>query len=155
MSRTPLASDEEIALFRTLLNDWVAPSLESGLLESYDGDSGRWLLRFHGEERQIIAVWLTLRQRTVYVESELMPAPEENAEEIFRFLLTKNAELYPVHAAIGPENGIYLVTRFPIADATEELLDEIVGATLTFVDTLFPTVMTLGFPGMYRRRRRG
>ena len=38
-----------------------------------------------------------------------MPAPEENREELYRYLLVKNHELRELHLAIGPEDGIYLV----------------------------------------------
>ncbi len=43
-----------------------------------------------------------------------MPAPEENREALLRFLLVKNAELRDVHFAIGPEEGVYLMTQIPM-----------------------------------------
>ena len=112
-----------------------------------------WLVRLKGEERDVITLWLSLRQRTVYVETEVMSAPEENLEALYRYLLVRNAELRELHLAIGPEQGIYLVTQIPINEVTVERLDELVGATITYVDEIFPTVMTLGLPALYRRRR--
>jgi hypothetical protein len=38
------------------------------------------MIRFRGEQNDVVALWLTLRQRTVYFETPLMPAPEENLE---------------------------------------------------------------------------
>jgi hypothetical protein len=90
----------------------------------------------------------------VHVETELMPAPEENREALLRFLLVKNAELREVHFAIGPEEGIYLMTQIPINEVDVDRLDELVGATLTYVDEIYPTAMTLGLPALYRRRPR-
>ena len=112
-----------------------------------------WLVRLKGEERDVITLWLSLRQRTVHVETEVMPAPEQNREQLYHFILAKNAELREVHLAIGPEDGIYLVTHVPIGEVTVERLDEVVGATLTYVDEIFPTIMAMGLPSLYRRRR--
>jgi hypothetical protein len=41
----------------------------------------------------------------------------------------------------------------PIAELTVERMDELVGATVTYVDDMFPTVMSMGLPSIYRRRR--
>jgi len=83
-----------------------------------------------------------------------MPAPEENREALLRFFLVKNAELRDVHFAIGPEESIYLMTQIPINEVDVERLDELVGATLTYIDEIYPTAMTLGLPTLYRRRPR-
>jgi hypothetical protein len=36
---------------------------------------------------------------------------------------------------------------------TVERLDEVVGATLTYVEEIYPTAMTMGLSSFYRRRR--
>ena len=159
LSRTPLSDQDDVARLIIAIRNWAQPWLDSGSLAHLeepdpDGSSLKWLLRFRGEEREFIALWLTLRQRTLHIETELMPAPEVNADQIYRYALVKNAEMYPLHVAIGPEDGLYLVGRFPVAEVTAELLDEVTGSAVHFVDELFPTVMGLGFPGLYRRRRR-
>jgi hypothetical protein len=110
-------------------------------------------VRLKGDERDVITMWFSLRQRTVHVETEVMPAPEENREALYRFLLVKNAEWRELHLAIGPEDGIYLVTQVPINEVTIERLDELVGAGVTYVDEIFPTIMAMGLPALYRRRR--
>lgn len=111
-----------------------------------------WMIRLRGDEKDVIALWLTLRQRTVHFETQLMPAPEENHEALYKYLLVKNAELRRLHVAVGPEEGIYLVSDVAIGDVTLEALDELVGATLHYVDEIFPTAMSLGFASIYRRR---
>lgn len=113
-----------------------------------------WLIRFKGDEKDVITLWLSLRQRSVHAETEVMPAPEENREELLRFLLLKNAEMRDVHFAIGPEEGIYLMTQIPMNELDLDRLDELVGATLTYVDETYPTAMMMGLPALYRRRTR-
>jgi hypothetical protein len=68
--------------------------------------------------------------------------------------LVKNAELRELHLAIGPEDGIYLMAQIPILELTKELLDEVVGATLTYVEEIYPTAMMIGLSSLYRRRRK-
>lgn len=113
-----------------------------------------WLIRLKGDEKDVITLWLSLRQRTVHVETEVTPAPEENRATLYRYLLVKNAELRELHLAIGPEDGIYLMTQIPILELTKERLDEVVGATLTYVEEIYPTAMAMGLPSLYRRRRK-
>jgi len=157
MSSTPITDAVAAETFAQLLDAWAQLLLDEELLlavESGLSSDGKrqWLLRFAGEEKQFVAIWMTLRQRTVYVEIELMPPPEENVSEVLTIAMTKNFDLYPLHLAIGPDNGMYLVMRFPVGDASSELFDEISGAALRYVDELFPTLMARGYASAYRRR---
>ena len=43
----------------------------------------RWYVRMRGEEKEFTTVWLTLGQRTFKYETYVMPAPEENAEQLY------------------------------------------------------------------------
>ena len=134
---------------------WQASALLGVEHQPSPDDRGHfhWLIRLKGDEKDVITLWLSLRQRTVHVETEVTPAPEENRETLYRYLLVKNAEIRELHLAIGPEDGIYLMTQIPIGEVTVERLDEVVGATLTYVEEIYPTAMTMGLSSLYRRRR--
>jgi len=160
VTRAPLSDAAAASRLDDTLTRWSAlwhASSFVGEIEHQDVPDDRghfhWLIRLKGEEKDVITLWLSLRQRTVYAETELMPAPEENREELFRYLMVKNHELRELHLAIGPEAGIYLVTQIPIHELTVERLDELVGATLTYVDEIYPTAMTMGLGSVYRRRK--
>jgi hypothetical protein len=161
VTRAPLGDADAATKLNETLRQWAQLWHESsfvGEIEHQDqpDDKGHfhWLIRLKGEEKDVITLWLSLRQRTVHVETELMPAPEEQREELYRYLLVKNHELRELHLAIGPEEGIYLVTQVPIQELTIERLDELVGATVTYVDEIFPTAMSMGYRSVYRRRKR-
>lgn len=161
MSRAPLSDADSAQRLDETLREWAALWRASSFVgeiehQTMPDDKGHfhWLIRLKGEERDVITLWLSLRQRTVFAETELMPAPEENQEELYRFLMVKNHELRELHLAIGPEDGIYLVAQVPVNELTIERLDELVGATVHYVDEIFPTAMTMGLPSIYRRRRR-
>ncbi|MGH9020424.1 MAG: YbjN domain-containing protein [Acidimicrobiales bacterium] len=158
--RAPLRDEHEVARIDAVVREWVDQWRAGGQVGEVDhrdapDDRGHyhWLLRVRAQEKDHVTLWLSLRQRTIHVETELMPAPEENREELFRYLLVRNAELREVHLAIGPENGVYLVASVPCVDLDLARLDELVGATLTYVDEIYPTAMSLGLASIYRRRR--
>jgi hypothetical protein len=116
--------------------------------------SHRWYLRFAGEEKDFITVWLTLRQRTLHHEAQFMPAPEDNVVEVLQYLMRRNTELYGMAFCLGPEDAVYLVGKVPASLVDDEELDRIAGSSIVYVDDHFPTAMTLGYPVLYRRRRR-
>jgi hypothetical protein len=110
-----------------LVDEWAARELEGdGPLIAFeksevtDGTAThRWLLRFTGEEKEFITLWLTYHQRTLHFETQFMPAPEHNELDVLKYLLRRNAHLIQMSFAFGPEDTIYLVGRVPAS-----LLDE-------------------------------
>jgi hypothetical protein len=159
VSPAPLRDADALARLDQTIGMWAAQWRDSGMVghvEHHDQADERghhhWLIRLRGEEKDVITIWLSLRQRTVHVETEVMPAPEANREALYHYLLVKNAGLRMLHVAIGPEQGIYLVGSVPVGELDVERLDELVGASITYVDELFPTAMAMGVPALYRRR---
>jgi hypothetical protein len=159
-SRAPLGDADSADQLDKTVSSWAAQWQASALLgiehQALPDDRGHfhWLIRLKGEEKDVITLWLSLRQRTVHVETEVTPAPEVQKEMLYRYLLVKNAELRELHLAIGPEDGIYLMAQIPIREVSVERLDEVVGATLTYVEEIYPTAMSMGLPSLYRRRRK-
>jgi hypothetical protein len=159
VTRAPLGDTNSARRLDETVSSWAKQWHASALLgvehQPSPDDRGHfhWLIRLKGDEKDVITLWLSLRQRTVHVETEVTPAPEENRETLYRYLLVKNAEIRELHLAIGPEDGIYLQTQIPIGEVTVERLDEVVGATLTYVEEIYPTAMTMGLSSFYRRRR--
>ncbi|MDE3087601.1 MAG: YbjN domain-containing protein [Acidobacteriota bacterium] len=142
---------------RALVDAWAAARLaEGGSLVAVDRDpeGDRWYLRLAGTEKEFVTVWLTMRQRTLHHEAQLMPAPETNVEATYEYLLRRNAGLKGARFALGPEDAVYLVGEVPLVALDEDQLDRILGSSLAYVDDVFPTAMTIGFAGRYRRRRR-
>ncbi len=161
MTSAPLGDGNDVERLDAVVRQWGEQWRAGGMLGEIEhrelpDDRGHfhWLLRLRGEEKDVITIWLSLRQRTVYVETEVMPAPEEHREVLYRYLLVKNAGLKGLHLAIGPEDGIYLVTSIPTGELSVDRLDELVGASVTYVEEIFPTAMAMGLPALHRRRAR-
>ncbi|HUR49477.1 MAG TPA: YbjN domain-containing protein [Acidimicrobiales bacterium] len=110
----------------------------------------RWFVRLAGEDKAVTTVWLTLRERTLHVETQFMPAPEENVEACFEYLLRSNVDLHGLAFAIGWENAIYLVGRTPADSLDSETLDRLVGGALSWTEEHFRNAMSIGFASRYR-----
>jgi hypothetical protein len=162
MPLVDLPEEEEMAAAVASVDRWITRELEAGgsLVAAERQDvtdrtaSHRWYLRFKGEEKDFITVWLTLRQRTLHHEVQFMPAPEHNKADVMAYLLRRNADLYGMAFCLGTEDAVYLVGRVPAALVDEEELDRIAGSSIMYVDDHFPTAMTLAHPDVYRRRPR-
>jgi hypothetical protein len=152
---------EERARVGSVIDRWAERELAAGgALVAVDRQPGgdpvtgapRWYLRLRGEEKEFVTVWLTLQQRTLHHEAQFMPGPETNVEATWTYLLKRNADLLGMCFSLGPEDAVYLVGRVPVEQVDDDELDRIMGASLAYTDECFPTAMTLGYEGMYRRR---
>jgi putative sensory transduction regulator len=152
-----IASPEERAACDAAIDAWARARLDEpdGALAAVDRqpELGRWYLRLRGDEKEFVTVWLTIRQRTLHHEAQMMPAPETNVAETYEYLLRRNADLHQMRFALGAEDAVYLVGELPVAAVGADELDRVIGSTLHYVDAYFPTAMSIGFAGKYRRRR--
>jgi hypothetical protein len=108
-------------------------------------------VRLRGEEKSFTTVWLTLRQRTLHYETYFMPAPEENPEALYEYLLRANTRLFGMRFAIGAEDAVYLMGQMPLSAVDTEELDRIVGATYAYAEQYFRPAMSIGFATRFRR----
>ena len=113
----------------------------------------RWYLRLRGDEKEFVTVWLTLRQRTLHHETQFMPAPETNVEATWEYLLKRNADLAgDVLRARTRGRRLPRGAGARVERVDDDELDRIIGASLAYTDECFPTAMSLGYEGRYRRR---
>jgi hypothetical protein len=148
------ATPEQLSALGQLIDQWAAAERERNELflnAEYQPEDRRWIVRLRGEEKAIIAVWLTLRERTLHYESYFMPAPEENIPACFEYLLRVNARLFAVRFAIGIEDAVFLLGQLPVTTVDEEQLDRIVGSIYAYSEQYFPSAMSIGFESRYRR----
>lgn len=105
----------------------------------------RWYVRLRGEERETLAVWFTVQQRTLAYETYVMPAPEEGHAELYEYLLRRNRSLYGASFAIGAEDAVYIVGQFPAGAVTDEELDRILGSLYAWTERHFRAALRIGF----------
>ena len=105
----------------------------------------RWLIRLRGEDKAVITVWLTLRQRSLHHETCFMPAPEDNVAGCFDYLLRRNSRMAGIGFCIGDEDAVYLSGQVPVAEVDAARLDWIIGASYAYTEQSFRTALSLGF----------
>ena len=141
------------------INAWADSLTEADGVLGLDRDHSdpaalRWFVRLAGEDKAVTTVWLTLRERTLHVETQFMPAPEENIEACFEYLLRSNADLYGLAFCIGWEDAVYLVGRSPAGEVDADTLDRLVGGALSWSEEHFRNAMSIGFASRYTPRAR-
>lgn len=142
------ASAAELASLEALIDTWAVNSLGTNpLLAAVDRDPElrRWYVRMHGEDKAIITVWLTLRERTLHFETYFMPAPEEQRERCFEYLLRANQGSFAWRFAIGGEEAVYLVGSLPTSSIDTEELDRIIGSGYAYSEQHFRSAMRIGY----------
>jgi hypothetical protein len=78
-----------------------------------------------------------------------MPAPEENAVELYEYLLRRNDSLVGAHFSIGDEEAVFLRGELPLAALNEEELDRIVGTIYAYVERYFRSALRIGFASRF------
>ena len=156
VTRRP-ATDAELDGLEARMDDWLADWARSQaagggderpMLLDVTRDEEiprRWYVRLAGESRDVIAIWLTLRQRTLAYETYVVPAPQHHADQVANFVLRRNYSLVGAQYGIGPEDALYLTGELLAHCVDEDELDRIVGSLWAYVERDFTTLVRLGF----------
>lgn len=139
----------ELESFEEKISLWLSSMKERNdaivAIDRSEDDERRWYVRLRGEEKEFTTVWLTLGQRTLKYETYVMPAPEENAEQLYEHLLRRNETLVGVHFSIGIEDAVFLRGELPLGLLQEQELDRIIGTMYASVERIFPVIIRIGF----------
>ena len=141
------AAQTDGAALDAVASDAVAPDDGPMLIDVTRDDEipRRWYVRLAGESRDVIAVWLTLRQRTLAYETYVLPTPPQRPEQVADFVLRRNYSLVGAQYGIGAEDALYLTGELPTHCVDEDELDRIVGSLWAYVERDFATLLRLGF----------
>ncbi len=77
--------------------------------------------------------------------------PDENHEEVYRWLLERNLKMYGVYFAVDNLGDIYLAGRVPLSCIDEAELDRLIGCVSQYSDGAFNTILELGFATAIRK----
>jgi hypothetical protein len=131
--------------------DTIAAALAEQELEWQRLDDVTFAVALPGEKRLKTACILTVGTHAVEIEAFVMRAPDENREQVYAWLLQRNARMYGVHWAIDGAGDVYLVGRMPLAAVTADEVDRILGSVLEYADGSFNTLLEMGFGSSIRR----
>ncbi len=94
---------------------------------------------------------LIIGDHAMRVEAFVMRQPDENREQLWAWLLQRNAHMYGVAFAIDPVGDVYLTGRAPLHAVTPDEVDRLLGSVLTYADESFDTMLEIGFGSAIRR----
>jgi hypothetical protein len=94
---------------------------------------------------------LIVGEHALRIEAFVMRQPDERREELWAWLLRRNARMYGVAFAIDAVGDVYLTGRVSLHAVTEDELDRLLGAVLTYADESFDTMLEIGFGSAIRR----
>ncbi|AHI01739.1 YbjN domain-containing protein [Kutzneria viridogrisea] len=112
---------------------------------------GRYFVTLPGTKKQQTNCWLLVTEHALVVEAFVCRQPDEAHQDLYRFLLRRNARLYGVHYTLDSRGDIYLVGRIGLGAVTPEELDRVLGQVLEAADGDFNTLLEIGFASAIRR----
>ncbi|RLK60629.1 putative sensory transduction regulator [Actinokineospora cianjurensis] len=133
------------------LDQVIADALTERELDYERPQQGRFHVTLPGIKKQRTNCWLILGNHALSVEAFVCRKPDEAHEEVYRFLLRRNARLYGVHYTVDRLGDIYLVGKVSHAAVTADELDRLLGQVLEAADGDFNTLLEIGFASAIRR----
>jgi Putative bacterial sensory transduction regulator len=131
--------------------DAIGAALDSLGLGYENPEPGAYLVRLEGQHKLATMTWLTAGQHSLQVEAFFCRQPDENHAAFYRFLLERSGRMYGVHFALDRTGDVYLTGRLPLAAASEEEIDRLLGCVLAYSDETFNEALKIGFGSAIRR----
>ncbi|GGK29806.1 hypothetical protein GCM10010124_23140 [Pilimelia terevasa] len=97
---------------------------------------------------------LIVGEHALRVEAFVMRQPDERREDLWAWLLRRNARLYGVAFSIDGAGDVYLTGRVGLGAVDADELDRLLGAVLTYADESFDMLLEIGFGEAIRREWR-
>jgi hypothetical protein len=123
----------------------------AGIDHEPGGRPGEVVATLPGEHKLRTTVSLLVGDHSLSASAFVVRRPDENTEELHRWLLRRNARLQGVAFAVDDDGDVYLVGRLPLVGVTAETLDALLGALLETADGCFDQLLALGFLTSMRR----
>jgi hypothetical protein len=144
---------QQLAVLERQIDEWLAELHHgSGHIVAVDRATDgpiRWYVRMRGDEKEFTTVWLTLGQRTLRYETYVLPAPEENAADLYENLLRRNERLVGAHFSIGIEDAVFLRGEMPAGMVSLAELDRALGTLYAQVEQCFQGLLRIAFASRF------
>jgi hypothetical protein len=94
---------------------------------------------------------LIVGEHALRIEAFVMRQPDERREDLWAWLLRRNARMYGVSFSIDAAGDVYLTGRVSLTGLDADELDRLLGSVLTYADESFDTMLEIGFGTSIRR----
>jgi hypothetical protein len=133
----------------------------TGTVERYLRDSGHdwepgsrddeFVVTLPGDKKLKTVASLVASDSALSVSAFVIRNPDENHDEVYRFLLRRNLRLPGLAYAVDRAGDVYVTGRVPAAGVDDELLDQLLGVVLTAADEPFNELLVMGFLASMRK----
>jgi hypothetical protein len=120
-------------------------------LECESTGDGSWVVTLPGTHKLKTACNLIVGEHALRIEAFVMRHPDEQSEELWAWLLRRNARMYGVSFSIDAAGDVYLTGRVSLKSLDEDELDRLLGAVLTYADESFDSMLEIGFGTSIKR----
>jgi hypothetical protein len=120
-------------------------------LEWESPGAGSYVVKLPGTRKLSTTVSLIVGKHSLSLNAFVIRHPDENHEEVHRWLLERNLKLYGVAYAVDSLGDVYLVGKLPLTAVTPEEVDRLLGSVLEAADGSFNTLLQLGFASAIRK----
>lgn len=124
--------------------------VERGLEVERTGE-GSYAVTLPGTHKLKTVLNLIVGEHALRLEAFVMRQPDERREELWAWLLRRNARMYGVAFSIDAVGDVYLTGRVGLSGVTADELDRLLGSVLTYADESFDTMLEIGFGSAIRR----
>ncbi len=125
--------------------DIIEAALHDAELEWQRIDDATFAVALPGEKRLKTACVLTVGAHALEIEAFVMRAAQENRQQVYAWLLQRNARMYAVSWSIDGTGDVYLAGRVSLGSVTSDEIDRILGCVLEYADGSFNALLEMGF----------
>ena len=104
-----------------------------------------YVVTLPGQNKLKTSCNLIVGEHALRTEAFVMRQPDENREQLWAWLLQRNARMYGVAFAIDGPGDVYLTGRLSLHAVTADELDRLLGAVVTYADESFNPMLEIGF----------
>lgn len=109
-----------------------------------------WTVWLPDVDGRSVEFQLRLSDYSLFITGFFMRAPEDNVEEVYRFLLRKNLEMRGAKFGLNDVGDIFLSLELPISSITEEELDRQLGQLYSNWQQSYGTVLKTGWAKYFK-----
>lgn len=151
MTSEPTESTGDHAVRAAELDKLIAATLDERELTYDRREPGRFFVTLPGVKKLQTNCWLIVGRHALLIEAFVCRRPDEAYEDVYRYLLRRNARLYGVHYTVDRAGDVYLIGRIGLHAVTTDELDRLLGQVLEAADGDFNHLLELGFASAIRR----
>jgi len=132
----------------------VSSKIEKFLIDSqlsYSQNDNIFIVTIPGTHKLSTTASISVGTTALTLNAFVSRKPDENHEEVYRWLMERNLKMYGVTFALDNLGDIYLAGRIPLRAIDETELDRLIGCISQYSDGAFNTILEMGFATAIRK----